>query len=375
MTMLEGVRGLADEVSTRAQETEAGRSVPNDLVRKLGELGVFRLFVPSAIGGEPVDPMTGSAIVEELARADASTGWTSMILNTTFFSSWLAPDVARGMLESDRLSGMAGLFAPVGRAEAVNEGVVRLTGRYPFNSGSPHASWFCEGAFVDGAGGQPEWRFLFLPASDVQILDTWRVAGLRGTASHDVEINGALVPLERTANPIFEKAPHDEPHFRWSFFALLGSLMTGVPLGIARRSLDEFVALAERKSRGGPGSLATEQVTQLAVARCEGSLRAARSLVEDSIGSAWDTALSGDEISRDERLSIRLATSNAMRVGLDVVDATFGLAGGGALYDDNPLQRCWRDLHAASSHIFFSTSFVTFGGKVLLSQPVDEFMM
>lgn len=298
-----------------------------------------------------------------------------MILNTTFFSSWLEPEVARAILETEPSSGMAGMFAPIGRTEPAGDGMVRLTGRYPFNSGSPHASWFCEGAFVTGVSGAPEWRFLFLPKSDVEILDTWRVAGLRGTASHDVLVDGVLVPLDRTASPVFDRAPHDEPHYRWSFFALLGSLMAGVPIGVARRALDEFFALAERKSRGGEGSLATEQVTQLAVAQCEGSLRAAASFVEDSIGAAWDTALVGDDISREQRLAIRLAVSHAMRACLDVVDTVFALAGGGALFDDNPLQRCWRDLHAASSHIFFSTSFGAFGGKVLLNQPVEEFRM
>ena len=267
------------------------------------------------------------------------------------------------------------MFAPIGRTEPAGDGMVRLTGRYPFNSGSPHASWFCQGAFVTRASGAPEWRFLFLPKSDVEILDTWRVAGLRGTASHDVLVDGVLVPLERTASPVFDRAPHDEPHYRWSFFALLGSLMAGVPIGVARRALDEFFALAERKSRGGEGSLATEQVTQLAVAQCEGSLRAAAGFVEDSIGAAWDTALVGDDISREQRLAIRLAVSHAMRACLEVVDTVFALAGGGALFDDNPLQRCWRDLHAASSHIFFSTSFGAFGGKVLLNQPVEEFRM
>ncbi len=375
MTTLEAVRAFSDEVSDRAAETEAARCVPPDLARRLGATGVFRMFVPSKLGGDPVDPLTAYAIVAELARADASTGWTSMILNTTFFSSWLEPEVARAILETEPSSGMAGMFAPIGRTEPAGDGMVRLTGRYPFNSGSPHASWFCEGAFVTGASGAPEWRFLFLPKSDVEILDTWRVAGLRGTASHDVLVDGVLVPLERTASPVFDRAPHDEPHYRWSFFALLGSLMAGVPIGVARRSLDEFFALAERKSRGGEGSLATEQVTQLAVAQCEGSLRAAAGFVEDSIGAAWDTALVGDDISREQRLAIRLAVSHAMRACLDVVDTVFALAGGGALFDDNPLQRCWRDLHAASSHIFFSTSFGAFGGKVLLNQPVEEFRM
>lgn len=375
MTTLEEVMTLSDEVSARAAETEAARCVPSDLVHKIEATGVFRMFVPSKVGGDPVDPLTANAIVAELCRADASTGWTSMILNTTFFTAWLEPDVARDILDTEPRSGMAGLFGPIGRVEPAGDGAVRLSGRFPFNSGSPHASWFSQGAFMPGASGAPEWRFLFVPKSDVEILDTWRVAGLRGTASHDVEVRGALVPLERTASPIFERAPHDDPHFRWSFFALLGALMAAVPIGVARRALDEFLALADRKSRGGEGSLATEQVTQLSVARCEGELRAAECFMKDALGSAWDTAVAGDDISREQRLAIRLVASQAMRAGLEVVDTVFALAGGGALYDENPLQRCWRDLHAASSHLFFSPSFGAFGGKVLLGQPADEFRM
>lgn len=298
-----------------------------------------------------------------------------MILNTTFFSCWLDPEVSRMMLATDPELGMAGIFAPIGQTEPDGERGVRLTGRFPFNSGSPHAAWFCQGAFVRKGEGEPEWRFLFVPASDVEIIDTWHVAGLRGTASHDVAVNGAAVPYERTTNPLFEKAPHDEAHFRWSFFALLAALMSGFPLGVARRSLDEFVALAGTKGRGGGQPLATEQVVQLEVARCEGSLRSARRWMLDSLAAAWETAVAGDGITREERLAIRLAAANAMRVGIEVVDTTFRLAGGGALYDHSPLQRCWRDLHAGSNHIFFSNNHSSMIGQVLLGQPAEEWLM
>ena len=76
-------------------------------------------------------------------------------------------------------------------------------------------------------------------------------------------------------------------------------------------------------------------------------------------------ALAGDDITLDQRLAIRLASANAMRVGIDIVDTVFHLAGGGALYDQSPLQRCWRDLHAGSCHIYFSDNHVAKGGKVL----------
>src|SRR5262249_12271194 len=133
MTTVESVRALSNEVSARAAETEAARCVPRDLICKLGAEGVFRLFVPASIGGAAVEPATACTIVEEISRADGSTGWTSMILNTTFFSSWLEPAVARELLATDPLLGMAGIFAPVGQVEPAGDGVVKLSGRFPFN--------------------------------------------------------------------------------------------------------------------------------------------------------------------------------------------------------------------------------------------------
>ena len=95
----------------------------------------------------------------------------------------------------------------------------------------------------------------------------------------------------------------------------------------------------------------------------------------ESLADAWETSVAGDDITREQRVAIRLASANAMRAGGEAVDMSFRLAGGSALYDDNPLQRCWRDLHAASSHIFFSNNHASHSGKVLLGQPADEWLM
>jgi alkylation response protein AidB-like acyl-CoA dehydrogenase len=376
MLDVDDVRGLAGEIADRSLETETNRVVADDLVRKLGAAGAFHLFVPASLGGTEADPMTACTIIEELSRADGSTGWTTMILNTTFFASWLDPSVAAELLATDRELGMAGIFAPVGRAVPRPDGALALSGRFPFNSGSHHATWFCQGAMVGADGAAPQWRFLFVPATDVEILDTWRVAGLCGTASHDVVVDDAVVPLERTANPVFETARHDAPHFRWSFFALLAAFMSGFPLGVGRRALDEFIALATATGRGGGEPLATEQVTQLEIARCEGLLRSARCWMLDALATAWDTATAGDTITMPQRIDIRLAASNAMSAAVTVADATLRLAGGKALYDHNPLQRCWRDVHAGRAHIFNSDRTAAIAGRALLDQPlVDGFMV
>jgi alkylation response protein AidB-like acyl-CoA dehydrogenase len=379
---LEAARSLAPTIRERAAETEAERSVPADLADQLAAAGFFRLYVPGSLGGPEADPATAFEVIETLCAADGSTGWTSFILNTSFFTSWLEPAVAKEMLSTVPDSGMAGLFGPLGRAVPDGDGALRLTGRWPFNSGSPHASWFCQGAFVfDGdaprmlAAGMPDWRFCFVPASDAEILDTWRVSGLRGTASNDVTCTDVRVPDEHTANPIFSTAPHDGPLFRWSFFGALASLMAGFPMGVARRALDEFTTLATTKSRGSAVPLADTDVVALAVVRAEASLRAARAFILEAIGEAWDHAEGGDRITLAQRVALKMAAHNAMRAGLDVVNTVFSLAGGGALYDDSPLQRCWRDINAGSHHIFFSDDHILKTGRAHLGRPTDDWLV
>jgi alkylation response protein AidB-like acyl-CoA dehydrogenase len=223
--------------------------------------------------------------------------------------------------------------------------------------------------------GMPDWRFVFIPAADSEILDTWHVSGLRGTASNDVKSTDVRVPEEHTTNPIFRPAPHDGTLFRWSFFAMLSTLMAGFPLGVARRALDEFTALAATKSRGSGVPLADTDAVAMAILRAEGTLRAARAFVLETIGEAWDTALRGDGLTPQQRAQLRMAAMNSMRAGLDVTNTAFALAGGGALFDDSPLQRCWRDIHAGSHHIFFSDDHTLKTGRVWLGRPTDDWIV
>jgi alkylation response protein AidB-like acyl-CoA dehydrogenase len=347
-------RELAPELSARAVEAEQLRTLPRDLVERAREAGLFRLATPRGLGGQELPPATIVETVEELSRADGSAGWTIIIGNGSAFLAWLDPAVAADLVAAtpDPIGG--GVFAPMGRLTPDGAGKFALAGRWGFCSGSPHTDLFFNGGF---AGGDPrDWRLAAVPAAEVRVVENWDVSGLRGTGSHDVEID-TVVAGEHTISPFTHPARHDGPLWRFPFFTLIGTMFAGVPLGIARRALDEFTAFAPVKFRPpGAGPIAEDGDVQLVLTRAEGRLRSARAFVFEALGELWDTACAGDVPDVRQRGQFLLATQQAMRASLSAVNLAFGYAGAGALHADQPMQRCFRDLHAAAQHIYFSAA-------------------
>lgn len=368
--LLRRARELVPLVEERAAEAERQRQVHDDTIDRVRAAGLLDLLVPAALGGCETDTRTAFEVIETIARADGGTGWTSMILNGSLIAAWLDPEVgARITAPGDFV--LAGMFGPLGRAIPEGDGF-RVTGRWPFNSGCPHATWMLGGVFVmegdrpaERAPGIPDYRFALFPVADAEIHDTWHVSGLRATASHDVSTENTLVPAELTPVPMLDRPRHDGPLWRHSFFALLTSLIAAVPLGIARRALDEATELCRTKSRQPGTVLLDDSAVQLTLLRAEANLRAARAYLLDALGRAYETAVAGDLVSPDQRVDVRLAGSQAARTAVEVVDDCFRLGGGGALYEHSVLQRCWRDAHAGTHHVFFGDEHLREVGGIL----------
>jgi alkylation response protein AidB-like acyl-CoA dehydrogenase len=382
-TVVDAARRLAPELSERAQENEERRTMAPDLVDKMRHAGLFHLGLPAALGGLECDPTTILDTIEEVSRADGSAGWTAFIGNATAFVAWLDPAVAKDIV-ADRPDFVAApAFAPTGTGRVTGDNIA-VEGRWQFVSGCPHADWVITGVTImDGdsprlaPSGRPDWRFAFYPARDARILDTWHVAGLRGTGSNDLTATGVQVPLERTCMPFYEPAQFEGPLYRLPFPTFLMTFIAGFPLGVARRALDEFTAIAARKSRSVPPgpTMAEDAAVQVELARAEAAVRSARAFIVESLGAAWATACAGDELSLVQRATTVLAILNAARTSRAVVDSVFGMAGAGALFDSSPLQRCARDLMAGTQHLMLGMSQWKAVGRVLSGlDPVSHML-
>jgi indole-3-acetate monooxygenase len=348
----------------------------------VGELaagGLFRLCVPAAVGGLESPPTVLIESVEAVARGDGAAGWCVAIAATSGLLLGYLPANAAAEVFATPETILGGVFAPRGRAVPV-EGGFRVSGRWPFASGCQHCDWLMGGSVVEVApgevrmldGGAPDVRLMLAPAADVEIHDTWHVAGLRGTGSHDISFGDLLIAAEHSASVFTDPPVQPGPLYLFPLFGLLAMAIGAVSLGVARGALDEFVLVAAEKTpTGSRRRLAERNTTQADVARAEASLRAARGLVLQSAENAFAAAREQGEVPVAERMAIRLAATNAASTAAEVATAAYRLGGGSALYDSSPLQRRFRDAYAATQHMLVAPATWELTGRLLLGLDTD----
>jgi alkylation response protein AidB-like acyl-CoA dehydrogenase len=206
------------------------------------------------------------------------------------------------------------------------------------------------------------------PRDAASIIDTWHSLGLRGTGSHDIEVHDLRIPIEQTAAPMLDDPAGNGSLARLGFFPLLTVLMSGFPLGVARRALDELSELAPTKRRGtSPVPIAEDPRIHYEIGRADAALQAARAFLLDALDHAWTTVTSGATLTDEHVTRITLAGQQTMDVAVTAVDSAFALAGASAVYADHPLQRCFRDIHTANQHIAFAGQASSTHGKALLA--------
>src|SRR5215472_1999810 len=254
-------RGLAPALVAAASRIEAGRELPPDIVDALHEARLFRMLVPRSYNGDEVWPVAFMAAVEELAKADASAAWcVAQTSVCSTISSALQSSVAAEIFKNDPRGVLAWGPSTSKNAKAIAEpGGFRVTGEWPFASGSRHASWLAAHSFVyeaDGtlrrdAGGEPVHKTFVVPRRAAAIKDVWHVIGLKGTGSDTYSLTDVFVPQDRAiAHHGLDPAERREhgPLYAFNIYQLFGSAFPAIALGIARAMLDAFIELAQVKT-------------------------------------------------------------------------------------------------------------------------------
>jgi len=365
--LVERARALQPLVRSFADRAEAERTLPRELARALAQAGLFRVAVSSEAGGAEATPREQILAIEAISEADGAAGWALMIgvENLGFASANLRPDVAEEVIAKHPDVIFSGALNPLGRAVRV-EGGVRASGRWPFASGCLHSDWFWGQCVVEGEG-KPQLIEVLVPRSDFRVLDTWHVAGLRGSGSHDVEIRDVFVPERFTTAVASGRIHATGALFRLPPFSRLAYNKVGVATGIARAALDAFVELASEKvPRGMRAPLRERRAAQVAIADAETLLRSARAFVFEAVEEVWQETLAGRAPTSKQRALLQLACSQAVAASARAVEIVHSAAGTSANSLASPLERRMRDVHVVGQHIVVSPAMVEPASRVLL---------
>jgi alkylation response protein AidB-like acyl-CoA dehydrogenase len=384
--LLDLARGLRPTIEAFGDQIERDRQLPAPLVDALHEVGMFRLLLPQAFGGREVDPVTFTQVIEEVARADASTAWClCQASGCSMVSAYLDGPIGAEMFGGDPRAVLA-WGQPTGARAVATPGGYRVTAQWQFASGAHHATWFGGISPIFEPDGSPrlrengaqDSRTVLFPVQDAQLLDVWQVSGLRGTGSDTIQIDDLFVPESHTTRQEPAARRESGPLYRFLWGNLYSSGFSSVALGIASAMLEALIELASAKTpRGLRSTLRENAVIQRQVALAEAKLGAARALLHTTLANAW-TAAKADPagmLALDQRVRIRLATTYGIHQAVEVAETVYHAAGSSAIFTNNPFERRFRDIHAVSQQVQGRQAhFETVGAFLLGLDPDQSFL-
>lgn len=384
--LLARARALRSLLEKNAAECERSRRIVDENLRALEDAGLLELMLPARVGGLGASMVSQLQVAAELGKGCASTAWVQTLLNvTSWAASLLSPAAQREVFEGMRPARVCGVLTPSGQAVPVPGGH-RVSGKWGFASGCLHASWATLGVTFPGEhGATPEHGLACMRLSELQIEDTWHVAGMRGTGSHTLVAREVFVPYRRVlggaapppAADVTDAPLEVAPSDRWPVVSVLALVLLGPSLGMAEAILEAVLSgLGKsgvsytgyaRKADSGPLLHELGKAALLIEAARLHALRCAQDV---------DAAALGRELSELERARLRGACGHATELLRTATDALLSAAGASCLAESNPIQRHWRDLNVATRHAFLATgpSYESYGRVMAGLPPVFQLL-
>lgn len=357
--LAERARALAPLIASEAPEIERTRRLTPDVVNALIENGLYRALLPQSLGGSEAPPEIFMQMLEEIAKADASTAWClGQCSVCAMIAASLDHDTAHEIFNTP-----PGILAwgAVAHEARVVAGGYRVTARWDFASGSRQATWL--GAHVrivnaDGtprktAEGAPEMRTILFPLASAVMHDVWQAIGLAGTGTDSYEVHDLFIPDRFAAfRDVPEALREPGPLYRLPTGSTFSLGFAAVSLGVARATLDAAIALARAKHQSlAASAMRDNQAVQGLIGRTEADFRAARAYLYATANAMWRDLSATGTFSLTHRSAVRLASTWTIQQSAKVVDTAYHMAGATAVFRSNPFERRFRDMHAIAQQI------------------------
>jgi alkylation response protein AidB-like acyl-CoA dehydrogenase len=332
--------------------------------KALKQSGLVEAGVPRELGGAGATTDELAEMLRVLAHHCASTALAlSMHTHQVAIPAWRwthqkvsAVEPLLKRVASERIillsSGGSDWIAGSGAAEKV-EGGYRITARKVFTSAAPIGDLLMTGAIADG-----EVLHFGIPMNSphVKVLDNWRTLGMRGTGSHDVVIDGHVVPDAAVA--VRRKAGEWHPIFH-IIATIAFPLVYSVYVGVAESARDIAIGLAKKRR--------PDRNVMTLVGEMETSLRAAQMARQSMLAAIKRNAPSAETIN-EVMIGRHLVAENAIRA----VELAMEAAGGAGFYRAQKLEKRFRDIQGARYHPLQSGPQAEYAGAMALGLPVDK---
>ncbi len=388
-TPLERVERLRDVIATGGDRGQELRRLDDETRETLIDEGMFRFAIPRELGGEDASAVETVEILEAISAIDASVGWNVMLGSeiNAMAAGGMPKDLAKEVyIDNPRvvMCGGGGPGTQPSYAIEQDDGSFKVWGETTFISGCHNSEWCFMGAPIldDGEprkdeNGAPIVKMFFLHRSQWEIVDTWNVAGLRGSGSHNVRAEGAHVDAKWLEVDLMKTpALYDNPVFRIPVPLRLSYNKVAIGLGVAKGALEAFADLANNKVPMMSASKLRERpIAQYKMGEMTAKYRAARALVMEAMEAVEEELRQGAEApSHKTTFDARLACTYGAQACMEVVDVVHAACGTSASYMANPLERKLRDAHGCASHRWVAHPlYETMGGILFGLEPDAEF--
>ncbi|MEO6300037.1 MAG: hypothetical protein ABIV25_16220 [Paracoccaceae bacterium] len=365
--VMDRIRALAPIVTRHRSESDSLRRLSQPVTDAMIDADLFRLWTPRALGGAEISPQDLVEVVEAASAIDGSFGWCLTNANTIGrMVAYLEPEVARNWVSGPDCQ-MAGSTASLGTARRVAGGFM-VTGRWPFTSGIPTARRVIGLCQIEGEGDpqNPAIIFCHFDGTDVNIIDTWYVSGLKGTGSNDFSVDALFVPKEHTHGFVDATARHDGTLYRFPIVPMLTLSVSIVPLGIAKAAVEAVIVLSTRTTAGTSQPMREREMIQTDLARAEALRRSGKALILSALQDLQEALGIGGQDLVEARAFFRVALAHSAEASLRAVELLAAAAGAAAISENGRLERCLRDIQAAVKHVAMSPHNFTVGGQVML---------
>jgi alkylation response protein AidB-like acyl-CoA dehydrogenase len=359
--MRDRVRHILPMIAKNSQKAEQDRKVPTENIEALRDAGFFKSLQPAKYGGTPMGAEHYAPAVVEIAKSCASTAWASGLLaQHSHMIALMSPEVQDEIWSDSPDVLVSSSVAAINGCTEVSGGV-RISGNWGWSSGCDHASWAILGfrREMKELPGFPIPHFAVVPMKDLAIVDDWHVAALRGTGSKTLHLDDVFVPdyrieaitsLSRGTSRGFGTHPGI---FHAPFTPWFSLGFSAVSLGVAWRFLEVYTERVKTRTRAYTGAAEINSVpAMLRLAESHHQLTAAQATLEKDWTSMTDHAMSSRLPDPDTAVHWRSNQSYATKMSIEALDRLLTASGGSVFYEDNELQRLWRDSKMTGAHAY-----------------------